>query len=149
MERKHLIHTIEPVFNQDSKVLLLGTFPSPSLVFITVIRVIDFGQSLQICVPAIFPLQKMRKYNSYWHIKLPFGMFCSHAPFRGRMMPVFRSRLQIRFIFFYKRPLWKQYLLQEIKLLRCIKRIVFAKRAFRHLCCHLPVLPIAAWHMII
>ena len=29
MERKHLIHTIEPVFNQDSKVLLLGTFPSP------------------------------------------------------------------------------------------------------------------------
>ena len=29
MERKLLIHTIEPVFNQDSKVLLLGTFPSP------------------------------------------------------------------------------------------------------------------------
>ena len=29
MERKHLIHTIAPVFNQDSKVLLLGTFPSP------------------------------------------------------------------------------------------------------------------------
>lgn len=29
MEQKHLIHTIEPVFNQDSKVLLLGTFPSP------------------------------------------------------------------------------------------------------------------------
>ena len=29
MERKHLIHTIEPVFSQDSKVLLLGTFPSP------------------------------------------------------------------------------------------------------------------------
>ncbi len=24
-----MIHTIEPVFNQDSKVLLLGTFPSP------------------------------------------------------------------------------------------------------------------------
>ena len=34
------------------------------LVFITVTHVIGFGQSLRIYVPAIFPLQKMRKYNS-------------------------------------------------------------------------------------
>ena len=61
MERKHLIHTIAPVFNQDSKVLLLGTFPSPKsreVGFITVTHVIGFGQSLQIYVPAIFPLQR-------------------------------------------------------------------------------------------
>ena len=34
------------------------------LVFITVTHVIGFGQSLRIYVPAIFPLQKMRKYKS-------------------------------------------------------------------------------------
>lgn len=29
MEREQFIHTIAPIYNQNSKVLLLGTFPSP------------------------------------------------------------------------------------------------------------------------
>ena len=136
MERKHLIHTIAPVFNQDSKVLLLGTFPSPKS------REVGFYYS--------------HPRNRFWTIiadlcscDIPITKDEKIQFFRGQMIPAFRSRLQIRFIFFYRRPLWKQYLLQEVKLLCCMKSIVFPKRVFRHLRFRLPVLPIAAWHMMI
>ena len=151
MERKHLIHTIAPVFNQDSKVLLLGTFPSPKS------REVGFYYShprnrfwtiiADLCSCDI-PITKDEKIQFLLTHKIALWDVLQSCSIQARLRTK-GPEPQIRFIFFYRRPLWKRYLLQEVKLLCCMKSIVFPKRVFRQLHFRLPVLPIVAWHMMI
>lgn len=75
-EYQHLKHEFAPVFNNDSKILILGTFPSVKSreqQFYYGHPQNRFWKVLHISQKSRFPQLSRRKSSSYFHIILQFG----------------------------------------------------------------------------
>lgn len=76
--RESIVHPLEPFFDRDSKILILGTMPSPKSrdpAFITDTRKTVSGVSWRLFFAKRYPKPIQIKRIFFGVITLPYGMF--------------------------------------------------------------------------